>query len=151
GELLGAGMSVVDLNPIRTQSELLNRYWSYRIIRSDGQGDGRETVLRSICEHMVETRTLKVERSAIDDASATAPMHDLLSTEILSEWQPSPGALPDRYIITFSHNILFDYAVARLLLRLLPEKLIKRFVEEPELALVIRPSVVLHYRYLWAA
>ena len=150
-ELLGAGLGVDDLTPIRTQLELLDRYWVYRVIRSDGQGDARERVLQRACEAMVEDRTLRVDRSRVVDVSVSSQLHDLLSTQVLTEWQPSPAGTPDRYVLTFSHHVLFDYAVARLLLRGSLDVPVTLLTDDPELVIVIRPSLLLHFRHLWTA
>ena len=141
-ELLGAGITVNELNPIKTQLDLLNQYWSYRVIREDDHGDDREAVLRDVCENMVNTRTLRVDRSKIADGQSGPHLSDLLSHELLIEWQ-------DRYVIAFAHHVLFDYAVARLLLRGTPENFIRHLIKDPELVLVVRPSLVFHFRYLW--
>ena len=141
-ELLGIGATVDELNPIKTQLDLLDRYWLCRVVREDGHRDDRETVLRSACGSMVEARTLRVDRSKIADGQSGPHLNDLLSHELLIEWQ-------DRYVIAFSHHVLFDYAVARLLLRGTPENFIRRFIKDPELALVVRPSLMFHFRYLW--
>ncbi len=45
GELFGEGLRTAELSPIRTQIELLERYWNARIIGSDLGGDTRESVL----------------------------------------------------------------------------------------------------------
>jgi DNA replication protein DnaC len=147
-ELLGAGLGLADLTPIRTQLGLLDRYWRERVIR-DEQGDARETVLRRACEEMVKDRTLRVDRSRVVDAFLSVQLHDLLSTQVLTEWQPSPAGVPDRYVLTFSHHVLFDYAVARLLLRGSPNVPVTRLTDDPELVIVIRPSLLLHFRHLW--
>ena len=147
-ELLGAGLELADLTPIRTQLELLDRYWAYRVIRSDRQGDARETVLRQTCEAMVKDRTLRIDRSRVVDSTGSQ-LNDLLSTQVLTEWQPSPAGTPDRYVLTFSHHVLFDYAVARLLLRGSPDVPVTRLTDDPELVIVIRPSLLLHFRHLW--
>lgn len=148
-ELLGAGLDPSLLTPIRTQVELLDRYWFYRVLRSDGQGDTREAVLRHVCESMVKARALRVDRASIADPAASSALTDLLSSHVLAEWQPSPAAAPDRYVLTFSHHVLFDYAVERLLLRGTPKALVDLLVEDPELVLVIRPSLLFHFRHLW--
>ena len=150
-ELLGAGIAPADLTPIRTQLELLDRYWSHRVIRSDGQGDAREGVLRRACEEMVKARALRVDRSYVAEPTLSAPLTDLLSTQVLTEWQSSAALAPDRYVLTFSHHVLFDYAVERLLLRGTPETLVKRLTDDPELVIVVRPSLVLHFQHLWTA
>jgi hypothetical protein len=149
GELLGEGISPGELTPIRTQVELLDRYWHFRVLRSDGQGDAREHVLRRATEAMVESRTLRADRAVVVDASTSAALDELLSSHVLTEWQPSPVAMPDRYVLTFAHHVLFDYSVARLLLRGLPEKFVTRLVNDPDLVLAIRPSLVLHWQHVW--
>jgi hypothetical protein len=148
-ELLGAGVAARELTPIRTQLELLDRYWSHRVIRLDGQGDAREGVLRKACQKMVELRALRVDRSAVAEPESSVHLSDLLSGHVLVEWQPSSDALPDRYILAFSHHVLFDYAIARLLLRGTTEAVVYRIESDPDLAVVVRPSLLLHFRYLW--
>lgn len=150
--LLGAGIPIHALTPIRTQLELLQRYWSYRVIRSDGYGDDREHVLRRICEKMVEARELRTDRSVIaSEPGYGVHLNDLLSNQVLIEWQASLDALPDHYILAFSHHVLFDYAAAMLLLRGTSEAVIRRLAEDPELAVVIRPSIIFSFRHLWSA
>jgi hypothetical protein len=151
GELLGEGVSASDLTPIRTQIGLLDRYWHERVIRSDSFGDAREALLRSAAQRMVEDRALRIDRTDIGgDPSASFFLNEVLSSNVLAEWQPSPEVRPERYVLTFSHHVLFDYAAARLLLRGRrldsPVTLIER---EPDLVLAIRPSLVFHFQHLW--
>jgi hypothetical protein len=148
GELLGSGASVEDLTPIQTQIELLDRYWRRRILY-DGQGDRREAVLRRATDAMVNDRALRVDRAQVADVSTSTALNDILSSQILLEWQPSPAATPDRYILTFAHHVLFDYTAARLLLRGDPRNLVDRLAKEPELVLAIRPSLLFHFQHSW--
>jgi len=149
GGLLGAGVSVDDLTPIRTQIELLDRYWWERVIQRDGRGDERESVLRHAADAMVHTRTLHIDRARIADLVSDNILDNLLSSQILSEWQPSPGSAPNRYVLTFSHNVLFDYAVARLLFLGALTAVVDRLTEDPELVLAIGPSIVFHFQHIW--
>lgn len=149
GDLLGAGVHLSELTPIRTQLELLDRYWSHRVIRIDGQGIAREAVLRQICEKMVGDSILRVHISDVSLPVKSGLLEDLLSTQVLMEWESSPGAIPDRYILAFSHHVLFDYAVSSLLLRDSQERVINRLVNTPDLVVLIRPSLMLHFRHLW--
>ena len=100
---------------------------------------------------MVKVRALRVNRSYVAEPTLSALLTDLLSTQVLTEWQPSEALAPDRYVLTFSHHVLFDYAVERLLLRGTPEALVKRLTDDPELVIVVRPSLVLHFQHLWTA
>jgi hypothetical protein len=152
GDLLGSGIQIDTLTPIRTQLELLDRYWQERVIlsRSQSQGDAREVVLRCATETMVATRSLRADRATLaSDASAGTALRDLQSSHVLADWRPSPEAEPNRYVITFAHHILFDYAVARLLLRGTGDALVRRFEADEELAVAIRPSLTLHFQHEW--
>ena len=148
--MIGAGVNVASLTPIRTQIELLERYWRERVIASDAQADAREAVLRRATAEMVESRTLRIDRAVVaENPAASEALHQILSAQVLVEWQPLPNSKPDRYVITYAHHILFDYAVARLLLRGPLEKVVAWLAKEPDLLLAVRPSLLYHYQYLW--
>jgi hypothetical protein len=149
-ELLSAGVETGALAPMRTQLELLDRYWLHRVTRHDGQGDAREAVLHRACGQMIELRRLRAVRTEIVDEASSGALHNLLRTEVLVEWQPSPLSAPDRYILTFPHHVLFDYAVARLIFRREPADLAACIAAQPSLVLVVRPSLELHFEHLWA-
>jgi hypothetical protein len=87
-DLLDAGMTQDELKPVRTQVDLLDRYWLERIIRHDHQGDARELVLRRVVREMVSRRALRVARAAAvqNDAASGAFLDHLLSTHVLAEW-----------------------------------------------------------------
>ena len=148
-ELLDAGVQVSGLTPIRTQVELMDRYWQERVVRTDAQGWAREGILRQACSLMVAQKSLRVRTDAVSDPSGGTALHDLLSSQIIVEW-PRPNALlPDRSTLTFSHHVLFDYAVARLVLREEPPATVRRIATAPDMVLVIRPSLAFHFRHLW--
>jgi hypothetical protein len=149
GELLSRGVQASELTPIRTQIQLLELYWSRRIIRRDGQRDAREAVLRRACERMVASGAFRVDRAQLSDASASSAIDDLLRAHILVAWQFSPHGTPDDSILTFSHRVLFDYAVAWLLLSGEPENLINHLVYPRNLVIAIRPSFVYRFQQLW--
>ncbi len=155
GDLIGAEVAIESLALIQTQIELLDLYWQERVVRSDDAlGDAREALLRQAVEKMVATRSLHVNRSdVLGDAVASTALspylQQVLSAHVLTEWRPSPNAKFERYILTFSHHVLFDYAVARLVLRGEPQTPVERLERELELVLAIRPSLVFHFQYLW--
>ena len=150
-ELIGGGIPAKELTPIDTQHELLKRYWDWHVIGEDGRDDAREGVLRSICSNMVTERRLRVERAAITTADPTTfALNDLLSAHVISEWQSEGSPTPDRYFIVFAHHVLFDFAVAQLLLAGEVNKTVALFADKPDLCIVVRPSLVFHFRTLWS-
>ena len=148
-ELIGGGTKVDELVPLETQVELLNRYWTYRVIGTDARRDARETVLRRAAEHMVEQRSLRAERKLVVEPTTSEALDDLLSKQVLVEWQLTP-TIVDEDLLAFSHHVLFDYAVARLLLRQDPVTLGIWLAQQPDLALAIRPSIVFYFQRLWS-
>ena len=149
GELLGTGMTVDQLTPVRTQLDLLDKYWRKRVIADDNLGYAREGILRRACEGMTAARVLRVDLGQVADAAGSPSLHNLLSAHVLMEWQPAPEQTPNRYVLAFSHHVLFDYGAARLLLRGNRAALLQRVEEERELSLILRPSFVFHFQYLW--
>lgn len=149
-DLLEAGVDAAQLRPIQSQLELFEKYWLYRVIKDDGHEDDRELLLRAACEGMVETRTLHVERASVLTSGAGEFLRALLSDQVLNEWQPRPDSVPDRYVLTFSHHVLFDYAVSRLLFRRTAATVSDQLRADRDLVLVVRPSLVLHFHYCWS-
>lgn len=149
-DLLEAGVDAAQLRPIQSQLELFEKYWFYRVIKDDGHEDDRELLLRAACERMVETRTLHVERASVLAPGAGEFLRTLLSDQVLNEWQPRPDSAPDRYVLTFSHHVLFDYAVSRLLFRRTAPNVSDQLRADRDLVLVVRPSLVLHFHYCWS-
>lgn len=151
GDLLTNGVEIDELKPVQSQIELLEKYWQKRVIRSDNEGDAREVVLQQITELMVMEQTLRVSRSrTINLASANSRvLTDLLSNQILTEWHPPESSQPERAILTFGHHFLYDYAIARLLLRGTAHDLVNHLSQQKHWTLTIRPSINLHFQYLW--
>jgi signal recognition particle GTPase len=154
GDLIGIEVNPDNLIPIKTQIELLDLYWNKRIIHVDDDlGDAREALLRKVVEKMVETRSLRVNRSDVIDVnhsqSDSQLLKGVLSSHILTEWKSSNSVSVDRTILTFAHHVLFDYAVSCLILRGLTNITVKRLESEFDLALAIRPSIVFYFQHLW--
>ena len=149
-ELLDAGMTQDELRPLRTQIELLDKYWRERIIAHDHHGDARELVLRRVVGEMVKRRALRIARVAAiqNDAASGAFLEDLLSKHVLAEWTTQTGTA-QRDFLTFPHHLLFDYAVACLFVPQDGPALIQLLDAEPDLLIAIRPSIELHFQRLW--
>lgn len=148
-EIAHTGEAVDEIKSIRTRLELIDRYWMSRVIRRDGRGDAREVILKAACEKMLEAKTLRIDRFKVVTPGNSQDLDDLLKNQVLVEWQPNMASAADRYTLAFSHNALFDYAVARLLLRGDRKHLVSLFHDHSELVLIARPSLDLHFRHVW--
>ncbi|OPX42367.1 hypothetical protein CLHUN_37860 [Ruminiclostridium hungatei] len=150
-QLIGLRIPIDELSIISKQNELLDRYWIERIIRTDSFGDAREAILKKISQTMVSKRSLKINRLELDiaDSSTSLILNDLLSIQIVTEYQTTTDEIPDRYTLTFSHHVLYDYAISRLILRVPDEDFINILIRDKELFLSIRPSLVFHFKHVW--
>ncbi len=149
-ELLDVGLTPAELEPVRTQIELLDRYWQERIHGHDDQGEARELVLRRVTSAMIARRSLRIAKTvALGNEAASGPfLRALLRSHVLAEWTTQSGASRSDFI-TFPHHLLFDYAGARLYVSPEPDELVELLSKEPDLLIAIRPSLELHYQRLW--
>ena len=116
GEMLSGGVSVESLTPIRTQVELLERYWQERVIGMDSSGESRNALIERAAEIMVDKRNLRVERrQIIQDTADSATLHNLLHAQVLVEWQRSPSSKVDSALLSFAHHILYGICLATIL------------------------------------
>ena len=145
GELVGAGIEIGEANAIQTQLELLELYWKYRVLDRPTR-DASEEVLRSAARAMLKHKALRADRS--DVAQASAELNDLLSRGVLIEWQAKSGT--DRNKLAFSHHVIFDFAVSTLLFRGDDDTLFRALLEDTQLVLIARPSIVFHYHHVWS-
>jgi hypothetical protein len=150
-ELLALGLPATSFNPIRTQVQLLDKYWLVRAVGEDALQDAREEVLTRAVEAMIDAHELRAARRAVRTPDAgSAALNALLTSHVLVEWQESDSAAPNRDFVAFSHHVVFDYAIARLQFRnLQPADLGGKFAAEPDLVISVRPSLVLHFQHVW--
>jgi hypothetical protein len=92
---------------------------------------------------------LHVNSALIPDAGSGETITHLKSAQILVEWQSPLEQQPNRYVLAFSHHVLFDYAAARLLLRGDTAALVRNVEQKPDLTIILRPSFTLHFQHLW--
>jgi hypothetical protein len=148
-ELIAHGTVAADLKTIQTQSELLETYWQHRIHRNDGKHDSREIALTATVREMIAKKSLRVFRADVRDQVDAAALVDLERNDILRAEQDLRGANED--ILLFSHHVLFDYAVARLLFRRGrdPARLVELLRADRALTLMVGPSLTLALRDAW--
>lgn len=146
-DLISANVELTELEPIVTQLQLLNKYWQHRVL-TPAPADSREAVLRAACSDMLTTKSMQISRARLPSgAGFSEPIEGLLSDRVLTEHEA--GSSVDRDQISFSHHVLFDYAVSRLLLRGTEADLLETALAHRGLVLLARPSYDMHFRYLW--
>lgn len=147
GELFGAGVRLEELNPFHAQIELLEKYWQVRVSADDHNGNGCESALIKAVETMVQNRQMQISRREILMATDDGTLREILHRGILTEQRQSTNGRIGDGVIAFPHHVLFDYAVARLILRGTAESLRQRLEQDKQLVLAIRPSILLHFQY----
>jgi len=143
-EIMDSGVDAEELTEIDTQIGLLDRYWSVRVIDGGAAGTTRSTLISSISNNMVETQSLKVPKLEITKQNPTSidQLETLLSRSVLSE--ESQGDF-----LSFSHHIIYDYAVYRTMLRASPGGIKDLLEGRPYFALSVRPSIYMYWQYRW--
>jgi hypothetical protein len=150
-QLLVDGANIAELRAIRHRLELLDRYWEHRV--SDGSGSmARQGLIARLCNRAVEQRVLTIPANELiaGDSSAGPVLEALLSRSVLSETAAIAG-LPGGGAVSFSHHVLFDYAVAVTLFGSAADAMTKRLHDDPDLVLSARPSIDMHLERLWTA
>jgi hypothetical protein len=136
--LLDENVGMDWLSQIESEIQLFERYWHYRI-RSREDANDRLSILADVTKEMVDSRTLSIAFSdAYKHLGLSKAFQHLLSDEILRKTQTGR--------VAYTHNILFDFSVAKVLLdedRLLP------FLRDAELGIFFRPSVSYFLGLLW--
>jgi hypothetical protein len=142
------GSQHAELLAARSRVDLLEAYWSWRVRNEDGTA--REALLTRLCLAMVSRRSLRVvETEPTVTAGDSAAVQAMLSENVLSG---DGGLLPAaRRVLSFSHNILFDYAAALYLLHDSVDRtrLLRTLDADPSLPLVARPSFEILADLLW--
>jgi hypothetical protein len=150
-DLLRHGATASELSVIRTQPDLLDRYWRHRVRRDDGKHDDREIVLTSVLNEMIGTQSLQVLRAKVRSGTNSEALVDLERNDILRA--ESRGGVTNEDVLLFSHHVLFDYAAARLIFQRGRDAagLVSRLRAKRELALMLGPSLSIALADAWSA
>jgi hypothetical protein len=145
-DMLSESEERADFGGIDTQVGLLEKYWLSRVIRSGAQGNVREAVLTEIVTALVGERKLTVAKAHILSTTKEPQFSSLCSDNVIVE---QVANLHGRNIIGFSHHLLFDYAVSRLVLGSDFERFLQTISRERDLSLFLRPSIDLFFKEAW--
>ncbi len=150
---LAADMLAADpslpLTSIRTRNDLLRQYWDQRVVGARDR-QGRQATLTALATQMIRDRRPRVaDPVATLDPALHNALEGLLADDVLREDPRDPWAAAAA--TGFSHPILFDYAVAQLVLGRpgQPMYLLDRLADDPDLAVITKPSLDLHLAAIW--
>lgn len=150
-ELVELTTDLAALTSVTTQIELLNLYWE---LRAEGPGDEaplRRDLLARTVRAMVGDRQLTASKRSLIQGAANEELclTQLLSDGVLVETDALVQGADQQ--VSFAHNILFDYAVARLWLMDLPQTVIEELAsaDGEDLLLAVRPSLDIAFQRLW--
>jgi hypothetical protein len=136
--LLDEKVGVDWLYEIESEVQLFERYWHYRIASRADSYD-RISILTDVTSEMVNSRTLSISfGNAYKQKGASGTFRSLLSDEVLRTTQTQR--------VAYGHNILFDFAVSKLLL---DEERLFPFLVDPNRSIFFRPSVSHFLALLW--
>ena len=135
-----------ELSSISSETELLSLFWRQRINDHELSHE-LEQVLTVVSRIMVDTldrQNLVVSKEPIvSGGQSSEALDELLSLEILVY---SSGL---QRSLEFSHNILFDFAVARLVLPDNADRFIDYFGADNFKTIFLFPSLEYYFTYLW--
>ena len=147
-KILKTAPDLPDFSKIHSEVQLLGLFWKRRI-ESTSTADDKLFVLEQIADQMVKERSLSVRRNTVyetlnlDSPRQKRAWDKLQSDEILAKVSSSGQR------IAFSHNILFDYAISRLLIEDEPQHIESFITEDPSRPLFLRPSLTYFFTRLW--
>ena len=138
-DLVKDGLVIADLSHVASQAELLQLYWMHRI--KDHGRPAQACILR-IVKCIVETRVLRVPFEKVAERDA-ATLDVLERAGVLISVDNCRG-------IQFRHHILFDFAVARVLLD--PKEMIagkQKFGKAEARGLMLAPALMFVLQEIW--
>jgi hypothetical protein len=143
-KLIDKNVPMEMLSRASSQVQFLNLFWEQRVERQKGQ-ESKRVLLTKIVNDMVLNKALSARKENVYEASLKTEWEELASDEIIQDNDLS------RQRVSFTHNILFDYAVSALLIEDNPKELIRFITEDPSRPLFLRPSITFYYTRLWYA
>ncbi len=150
-ELVELTTDLTALTSVTTQIELLNLYWEEQAEGPGPEAPLRRNLLARIVRAMVGDRQLTASKQLLFQGAANEELcvNQLLSDGVLVETDALVQGADQQ--VSFAHNILFDYAVARLWLMDLPQSVIEELAsaDREDLLLAVRPSIDIAFQRLW--
>lgn len=133
------------LTVLKSEIELLEMYWA-KVVCRERPYILTELFLKRLTEKMVDDRVLSVDK--LDYLSTESPENVMIAERLLSE---RVLAEQGNYTakIGYAHNILFDYAVSRLVLKDNTAHLLSFITADPTRPFFLRSSFIYFFARLW--
>lgn len=128
-DLLVGGIAAPTLSRVTTRGQLLERYWLARV---EDLGAAGVIALTDIVERMVEAKAASIREAAVP-ITAAATIDALAASGVLVRENTAR--------LSFRHHVLFDYAVARLVLAPDTATTLRRFSREAAAGLLLAPAL----------
>lgn len=130
------------VDKIGSEIQLLDKFWEH-YISTTAESEAKEAILTPLTKDMVSSYTLSVRKDKHYKITEAPYWRSLLSDEIIAFSKETEQK------VSFSHNILFDFAVSRLVIDEDINEVVSFLSQEPARALFLRPSLTYYYARLW--
>ncbi len=137
-EQIAASTADTDVSDLYTATELLTLFWQCRV-HQEGSRDENEAILRRVVNDQVSSKQLVSLRTDVFAPELAEAWDQMFSANVLEDDSGTKNG------VKFTHNILFDFAVAQLLIPDEPIRLAAFMAEDPARPLFLRPSLVYHF------
>lgn len=130
---------------LKSEIELLDMYW-VKVVYKVTPSIQTELFLKDLTLKMVESRVISVDKlDYLGDLSAEKVLiaEQLLGENVLTE----QGSYSPR--IAYAHNILFDFAVSKLVLKDTATELLEFIAADRARPFFLRPSFIYLFAHLW--
>ncbi|MBY0480826.1 MAG: ATP-binding protein [Chitinophagaceae bacterium] len=139
------GSNIEEAKGYRSEIQLLNKYWENKLVHID-KNVAVETILRSLIQLLVTNRSLNCSKQSFLDSNL---LMDTSSLEYLRSENVLEDISVNKNRISFSHNILFDYAVSRYSLSEDYSDFLRFAREDLTRPFFLRPSFLYFFTSLW--
>lgn len=139
-QLTGKNRKISDreIKAIHSEEQLLHAYWSHKV----PMNSTKELFLEKLAQILSGKEALSCRRSEIISEQNIAVYDELVSDGLLSSGIPSQH-------VSYSHNILLDYAISRYVLLESAREMIAFVEQKQRHPFIFRSSYVFFYSRLW--